>query len=51
MKIQHRIANAFITVLLIALAFVTGCAAVQDPLPVQAALPSWKDGPAKKAIL
>ena len=31
-------------------AFVTGCAAVQDPVPAQDALPSWNDGRPKKAI-
>ena len=47
MKIKHRIANAFIVVLLVALAsgIVVSTAKAQDPLP------SWSDGPAKKAIL
>jgi len=43
MKINHLITNALLAVLLVA--FVSGCAAAQDPLP------SWNDGPAKKAIL
>ncbi len=43
MQIDYRITNALLAVLLAA--FVPGCAASQDPLP------SWNDGPAKKAIL
>jgi len=43
MQIDHRVTNALRVVLLAA--FVSGCAASQDPLP------SWNDGPAKKAIL
>ena len=46
-KIKHRIANALIAVLLVALAsgIAVSTATAQDPLP------SWNDGPAKQAIL
>ncbi len=43
MQIDRRITNALLAVLLVA--FVTGCAARQDPLP------SWNDGSTKQAIL
>jgi phosphoserine phosphatase len=47
MKIKHRIANAVIAVLLVSLAtgIAVSTAKAQDPLP------SWNEGPAKKAIV
>ncbi len=42
-KTQHRIKNTLLAVLLVA--FASGCAAAQDPLP------SWNDGPSKSAIV
>ncbi len=44
-----RKASILLTVLLVA--FASGCTADQDLLPTEEALPSWNDGPPKKAIL
>jgi hypothetical protein len=46
---QVRKASILPAVLLVA--FASGCAVGQDPLPAQDALSSWNDGPPKKAIL